>query len=188
MSKLNRYVFDLDNTLVYTDFLNNYSYNFALSSCGLSRINHQKKRITRDLIFNKYSNLTDMEKNQIISLKQDYFINNLKKTVPNEKIIKILNNQEAKSCILWTSADKSRALAILEYYNIYDAFGKMLFSSKVDLKQDIKKISKLLGCKMTNLIFYEDDINIIRELQRLKLKVNILDLKLLNNILVSHIE
>lgn len=72
MITMKRYVFDLDNTLIYTDSLNNDSYNYALSLQGLAPIN-DCKRITRDIVFKKYPNLNNVQKNKIIELKQEYF-------------------------------------------------------------------------------------------------------------------
>jgi len=82
MRIMKRYIFDLDNTLVYTDSLNNDSYNYALKKLGLASIN-DCKRITRDVILSKYPELNSFQKNEIIELKQKYFMNNLKRTSPN---------------------------------------------------------------------------------------------------------
>lgn len=38
MITMKRHVFDLDNTLIYTDLLNNDSYNYALNLLGLATI------------------------------------------------------------------------------------------------------------------------------------------------------
>lgn len=167
---MDKYVFDLDNTLVYTDSLNNDSYNYALNRLGLTPINNCK-RITRKIVFEKFTNLNDIQKNQIIELKQQYFINNLQKTVPNTALLQTLKTKNAESCLLWTSAYKTRVLAILEYYQICNEFKMLLFSNKVNVLQDVEKICALLQCRHEDLIFYEDNQKVIHELQRIKLKV-----------------
>jgi len=69
MITMMRHVFDLDNTLIYTDSLNNDSYNYALKKLGLATIN-DCKRITRDVILSKYPEINSFQKNEIIELKQ----------------------------------------------------------------------------------------------------------------------
>ncbi|MBU3112696.1 HAD hydrolase-like protein [Clostridium lacusfryxellense] len=170
MISIKRYVFDLDNTLIYTDSLNNVSYNYALNLQGFAPINNCK-RITRDVVFNKFPDLNNAQKNEIIELKQGYFMNNLKSTIPNISLLQVLKAQDVEICMLWTSSDEPRALAILEYYKICKAFRKILFSNKVDVIQDIEKITEFLECDLENLVFFEDNRSVIQDLQQLKLNV-----------------
>ena len=72
------YVFDLDNTLVFTDALNNEAYNFVLKKFGLSEIRNVE-RITREVVFQKYPEV-EKWKDEIIALKQNFFLNNLERT------------------------------------------------------------------------------------------------------------
>ena len=170
MRIMKRHVFDLDNTLVYTDSLNNKSYNYALNQLGLASINNCK-RITRDVVLSIYPHLDSIQKNEIIELKQKYFVNNLKVTSPNTSLFQLLENQNFELCILWTSADETRVLAILEHYKICNAFKTVVFSSKVEVIEDIEKICKLLDCGFDHLIFYEDNQRVIQDLQKLNLNV-----------------
>lgn len=172
MITIKRHIFDLDNTLIYTDSLNNDSYNYALNLLGLASIN-ECKRITRDVVFNKYPDLNSVKKNEIIELKQKYFVNNLKRTLPNISLLQVLEAQNIDLCILWTSADEARVLAILEHYKISNAFKKIIFSSKTEVMQDIEKICELLECSFEYLIFYEDNQRVVQILQQLKLNVKI---------------
>lgn len=167
MITMKRYVFDLDNTLIYTDSLNNDSYNYALELCELAPIK-DCKRITRNVIFYRYPNLNNTQKNEIIKLKQEYFVKNLHFTEPNTSLLQVLRTQNADSCMLWTSADEPRVLAILEYYNIGNAFRKILYSNKVEVKKDVPTICELFDCDLEHLIFYEDNLRVIQDLQRLK--------------------
>ena len=170
MITMKRHVFDLDNTLIFTDSLNNDSYNYTLNLFGLSTIN-DCKRITRNVVFSKYPDLSIVQKNEIIEMKQNYFINNLNMTLPNASLLQVLEAQKFEFCILWTSADETRVLAILEYYKICNAFKKILFSNKVEVIQDICKICELFECSYEHLIFYEDNQRVIQELQHSNLNV-----------------
>ena len=86
-----RYVFDLDNTLVMTDNLNNTAYNYALSCVGFQPI-VGVQRITRKEIFNSIPNLTLSQKKQIVELKQNYFIKNINDTVLNLELYSLLES------------------------------------------------------------------------------------------------
>lgn len=160
-----RYVFDLDNTLIYTDSLNNDSYNYALNLQGLAPI-RDCKRITREIVFDKYTDISNGQKNEIIESKQEYFANNLNRTVPNTSLLQVLGAQNVETCMLWTSADETRVLAILEYYSIYNAFRKIIYSNKVEVIKDIKKICELFECNPEYLFFYEDNRRVIEDLQQ----------------------
>lgn len=147
-------VFDLDNTLVFTDKLNNESYNFALTKIGKERI-VDVKRITRNIVNTVYE-LTGDEKQQLIKTKQEYFVNNISKIELNEDLISKLKELDSSMCILWTRAEKVRTEAILKYLHIDDCFSKVFYSSKHDLEGDIKTICALFNCKKEDLIFYDD--------------------------------
>ncbi len=157
-----KYVFDLDNTLIYTDLLNNESYNYALKYMGLPPIDNYK-RVTREIVFEKYPNISNVQKNRIADLKKEYFINNIQMTKLNDLLIGILKSLNKNDCILWTSADETRVRSILKYYNITRLFKYIVFSSKINLKNDIEKICELHDCKLEQLIIYEDNLRLIRE-------------------------
>ena len=63
------HILDIDNTLFFTNELNNNAYIFALSSLGLKALSPYK-RITRTVIASWYPFLRDEEMTAIIGLKQ----------------------------------------------------------------------------------------------------------------------
>lgn len=162
------YIFDLDNTLIYTDLLNNNSYNYALIQQGLEPIDNYT-RITRDIVFINYPHLNNEQKSKIIRLKQEFFINNIHNTQPNTPLFAILQSQDTEHCVLWTKADKIRVETLLAYYKINNSFKKILYSDKVNISQDVEKICELYKCKPEQLVFYEDNQYVIRKLQQLGL-------------------
>lgn len=167
---IDKYVFDLDNTLIYTNLLNNNSYNYALNRQGLGSISNCE-RITRDIVFMKYPHMNNEQIEEIIKLKQEFFVNNLQDTKPNKSLLSILKSQDANYCVLWTSADETRVQALLEYYIVSTAFKKILFSNKINVLQDIEKMCELFGCKSEQLVFYEDNWETIKKLQQLNCNV-----------------
>lgn len=166
----NRYVFDLDNTLIMTDELNNASYNYALTQLGIPPIT-VSTRITRDVVFDNYPNLTELQKNQIVKLKQGYFIDNIHCTHPNTNLIYLLKSKNAAHCVLWTSADKNRVSSLLMHYRLENHFVTIIYSSKRKLSEDIVKICNIFDCDSKQLFFFEDDANIVNELRLLGQKV-----------------
>lgn len=165
-----KYMFDLDNTLVFTDSLNNESYNHALDCFDLENINTLKRIIRKD-IYNTYPNLSSDNINEIIKIKQNYFIKNINKTKLNYKILEILNSYTKNDCILWTSADVNRAKAILNHYQLNNSFGEEIYSNKKEVSKDIEKICSLNSIKTSDILVHEDNLGIINELDNLGVKV-----------------
>lgn len=165
-----KYVFDLDNTLVYTNSLNNDSYNYALSMLGLPKI-YNIERITRETIFTRYPNISVDLRNEILETKQEYFKKNLDRTVLNSILLKLLLAQKKEDCLLWTSATEDRAMEILRFYGIEKEFIGMIFGEKENMYLELERICKILKCKLEQIIFYEDNEQVIIKL--LDLGVNV---------------
>lgn len=166
----NRYIFDVDNTLVTTNLLNNAAYNFALDALHLPTITTHT-RITRKVIFETYQNLSEIQKEKIVKLKQNYFKSNIHLTQPNVDLIKFLQSKQPSHCILWTSADASRVGDLLEHYKITDNFISLFYSNKLDLEIDIKKVCDIFNCSSKHLFFFEDEKNVVDKLRLLGQRV-----------------
>lgn len=164
------YVFDLDNTLVFTDNLNNEAYNFVLKKVGLSEI-RDVARITREIIYQKYPGIEKWI-GEITDLKQSYFIKHLDRTIPSIELFHKLVNSSKENNVLWTSAEKVRVIAILKHYEIIEKFKKVLFSEKINVEKDVDEMCELFKCNQDDLIFFEDNLKVIQELERLKLRYN----------------
>ena len=104
--------------------------------------------------------------------KDDRLFTIYDRTLPSKEIFPKLVNSSKDENILWTSAEEVRVFAILEYYKITEKFKKILFSKKTDVEKDVGEICKLFKCSQEDLIFFEDNFNVIYELVRLKLKYN----------------
>lgn len=166
----NKYVFDLDNTLVFTDSLNNLAYNLALEHIGFSPIVNQK-RITRDILNQVYPCISMNTYNKICSLKQEYFINQLEHSLLNKDLFDFICLTESDNCILWTSAEQTRVEAIVDYYNIRKLFKAIVFSNKSNISSDIELFCNIFLCDLSEIVFYEDNKETISELLALNLCV-----------------
>lgn len=171
---MKKYIFDLDNTLVYTNKLNNIAYNYALKKYGFKKIN-SNNRITREIIIKSDNKFQKNELENIIKTKQEYFLKNIKQTKLNKKLFEILVSKKKENCVLWTAAEKIRVISILKFYKLENLFHFILFSNKTNLKKDINILLEKLECELKDLNFYEDELCIINELKTMKL--NILNFK-----------
>lgn len=161
-----KFIFDLDNTLVFTDVLNNEAYNYALSYVGLPKVIGYT-RIERKVL----DYLTQEEQERIIAIKQNYFLQNIAKTVPNKSLIELLSNSLKENCMLWTSADIKRAEAILDYYKLQNAFDGKLYTKKKEITKDIEHICERLLCLKEDLLVYEDNLDNINRLRDVGIRV-----------------
>lgn len=165
-----KYVFDLDNTLVYTNKLNGDSYNFALEKFGLTPIKN-RSRITRKVVDKHHPFLSNNQKNAIIELKQAYFKENIKSLTVNKTLIDMLRNYDAKDCVLWTSADNQRVESILYHHLLTDSFSKIVYSEKNNIGSDVRILCETFSCVPNQLVVYEDDQLIIKKLRLLQINV-----------------
>ena len=152
---MKRYVFDLDNTLVYTDSLNNEAYNFALRQQNREEINNVK-RITRENVFSRYI-LSENQQKRLISEKQQYFIRHLDQLVKNEKLIRFIKSVSPQVCVLWTRAEVIRVEAILEEIQLKDHFSRIFYSKKNNIQEDLQEICEYFNCNKKDLVLYDDE-------------------------------
>ena len=160
-----KHVFDLDNTLVFTDNLNSEAYNHALSVLGREPI-FDVGRITREVVYSKHR-LSEHEKNILVKTKQKYFLDNIGKIKVNEDLVNLLLSLSSSECVLWTSADECRVKAILDYLKLSDAFTLVFYSKKTNIKADAESVCQYFQCSKSQLKFYEDDAKVMNELKLL---------------------
>ena len=159
------HILDIDNTLFFTNDLNNKAYIFALSSLGL-KVLTPCKRITRTVVASWYPSLTNTEMNDIIRMKQTYVSENLHLISINVDLHQLLREVGPNMVGLWTAADPIRIKKILDYNNITN-YTCIRFSDKSqdDICHGIQEFCQVSHCEKDQLCFYEDDKNVISLLQ-----------------------
>ena len=159
------HIFDIDNTLFFTNELNNKAYIFALSSLGLKAL-VPCKRITRTVVSLWYPFLTDEDLTAIVRLKQTYVNENLHLVSINNDLYRLLQEIERNKVGLWTAADPSRIQKILDYTGITN-YTYIRFSDKSqdDIYYGIQEFCHIFKCEKDQLCFYEDDKKVIEYLQ-----------------------
>ncbi len=121
--------FDLDGTLVETDYANFLAYNKAIKSVlNKSIIFNPNERFTREKLFSIFTNLTKTEIVRIIERKEMYYKEYLTETKLNETIYQVLNKyHKTNRTFLVTNCRKNRALLTLRHHNIEDKFEKLFY-------------------------------------------------------------
>lgn len=159
------HILDIDNTLFFTNDLNNKAYIFALSSLGLKALT-PCKRITRTVVASWYPSLTNTEMNDIIRMKQTYVSENLHLISINVDLHQLLREVGPNMVGLWTAADPIRIKKILDHNNITN-YTCIRFSDKSqdDICHGIQEFCHVFHCEKDQLCFYEDDKNVISFLQ-----------------------
>ena len=167
-------VFDMDNTLFFTDRLTNESYNYALQVFGFNKI-YSDKRITRTYVNQVYPYLSNESLATIIDTKQEYFNNNLDKITINRQILNIIMQSGIDSCVLWTSADPNRVQETLKYYNLDESFLNIVYSNKLNIEDDLELICFIFQASKKDLLVFEDNDTTIKKLIELNVKVYRID-------------
>ena len=164
-----KYIFDFDNTIVFTDEVNSLAYNEALANLGYRPLNFNG-RITRKIVAEQYPEISKYNLERIIKLKQEIVIKNIHYIKINDCLIDVIKTKGAESCILWTSAEKERVNFILEKYNLTHLFSYVKYSDKNDIQNDINWFIKFFKCNKSDLCFIEDNENIIEKVKENSIK------------------
>ena len=160
------HIIDIDNTLIYTDILNTQGYLHGLACKGLQPLK-EVPRITREVIKEWYPELPESDLVEIIKVKQQYVNDHVQESTLNLSMANILTTQGTSKCALWTAANPDRIQELLNFHRItgYKAI-RYSDKSKDDVEKAIQYFCYLFSCEPKELCFYEDNQDVIRELQQ----------------------
>ena len=135
--------FDMDGTLVDTDYSNFLSYKKAIELVKRTNfhINYNPtQRLNRSLLKSIIPNLTEKELAMIISEKEKCYNDFLSETQINNEIAEILDRYcKTNNTVLVTNCREDRALATLNYHGLIDKFNNLFFRQ---FGKDNRKINK----------------------------------------------
>ena len=123
--------FDMDGTLVDTDFANFLSYKKAIQSVTKSETEipyDPTERFNRNVLKRVIPNLTDTDYQRIIQYKEQYYNEYLPVTKLNKLAAAILiRYSKTNKTVLVTNCRQDRALETLDYHGLTDKFNKLFF-------------------------------------------------------------
>lgn len=156
--------FDMDGTLVDTDFANYLSYKKAIEQVIQPDINisyNPTARFNREVLKKVIPNLTKVEYEKIIQLKNKLYIEHLSATRLNDLVANILiKYSKINKTILVTNCQEDRAFVTLKYHGIVDKFNHKFYQQKVDNENKINKYeTALLYLKIppTSVFVFENE-------------------------------
>tara|TARA_R110000744_G_scaffold197927_1_gene317102 strand:- start:3566 stop:4141 length:576 start_codon:yes stop_codon:yes gene_type:complete len=141
--------FDMDGTLVDTDFANFLSYKKAIQSF----IQFEKEiefnpgeRFNRTSLKIAVPNLTEADYEKIIQKKEENYKEHLSETKLNKSVMDILlKYTKTNKTVLVTNCREDRALMTLNYHNLTEKFNNIFFRNISDNGQRINKYKKAIS-------------------------------------------
>ena len=142
--------FDMDGTLVDSNFANFLSYKKAIESVTqlvLKISYNSKKRFNRSVLKSVMPNLKEKEYEKIIQEKERYYGDFLYETKLNKFIANILlKYSKTNKCVLITNCRKDRALITLDYFDLTDKFSNIFYRQLDDNEKKINKYQNAISC------------------------------------------
>ena len=157
-----KHIFDMDNTLVYTDEANNEAYNTALEKMGMVPLRGEM-RITREIVLNAYPMLTAEEIKRIVETKKSCYC--VEKTYVNEELLQYVRGRERENCFIWSCANRERAFSLMDYHGMDGLFSNIYFSPKADICREYKEMIRYFDIENEDITVYEDTDGYIKQLR-----------------------
>lgn len=141
--------FDMDGTLIDTDFANFLSYQEAIKSVmqGETEIQYvPNKRFNRTTLNRVVPNLTDEKLVEIIKQKEINYNKHLSQTKLNKAVSDILiQYSKTNKTVLVTNCREDRAVLTLEYHKLIDKFNHFFFKEIDDKANRVNKYKNALN-------------------------------------------
>ncbi|PJC40170.1 MAG: hypothetical protein CO043_00210 [Parcubacteria group bacterium CG_4_9_14_0_2_um_filter_48_40] len=150
ISNKNILFFDMDGTLVDTNYANFLSYKKAIESVTQSKIKisyNSNKRFNREVLKSVIPNLSEAEYEKITQKKERHYKDFLSEIRLNKLVEDILlKYSKTNECVLITDCRKDRALMTLDYFNLTDKFNNIFYRQLDSNKTKINKYKKPISC------------------------------------------
>jgi beta-phosphoglucomutase-like phosphatase (HAD superfamily) len=156
--------FDMDGTLVDTDFTNYLSFKMAIQSV-INPIQflqfNPNERFNRTILQREFPNLKDNEYQEIIRLKERFYSENIGQTKLLPYANEILDSFfELNTTVLVTNCREDRAIMTLNQHGLTDKFKHKIFRKSFDKDRHINKFEnalKILELEPQMIIAFENE-------------------------------
>lgn len=174
------FFFDLDGTLINTDFANFLSYKAALlnvmgKNFSSSISYNPMKRFNRSLLSSLFPSLTQSDYEKIIIEKEKFYKDYLSETTTIKDNVEILlKYSSTHKTILVSNSRKDRALATLSYHGLADKFTELFFRDASLYKKKINKYQNainILGVSPKDVITFENEESEIADAMHAGIKI-----------------
>lgn len=162
--------FDMDGTLINTNYSNFLSYKSAIQSVTKTDYNltyNPDKRFNRSVLENIAFDLSAEDYDRIIKEKEEFYKFFLHETIINQEVVDILfKYMKTNKTVLVTNCREQRAIMTLKYHSLYDKFSNLFFRQ---FEQNNKKINKykyaiqILDISPNSVLIFENEINEIED-------------------------
>lgn len=153
-------VFDLDGTLVDSDYANFLAYEDAVTHILSKHIKldfSQSIRITRESLKELIPNITDKQLNDISSYKERIYYKYLSKTKVNSKLIQIIAQFQGKEFVLATDSRRCRAELLLNHHGLIGKFSRKIFRDDEDQRDKYARLMSVIPKERTPIFVFEND-------------------------------
>lgn len=156
--------FDMDGTLVDTDYANYLSFKMAIQSV-INPIQflpfNPNERFNRTILQREFPNLKDNEYKEIIRLKERFYSENIGQTKLLPYANEILDSFfELNTTVLVTNCREDRAIMTLNQHGLTDKFKHKIFRKSIDKDRHINKFEnalKILELEPQMIIAFENE-------------------------------
>jgi len=153
-------VFDLDGTLVDSDYANFLAYEDAVIHVLSKHIEldfSQSIRITRESLKELIPNITDKQLEDIASHKERIYHKYLSKTNANSQLIQIIERSQGKEVVLATNSRRCRAELLLNHHGLIGKFSRKIFRGDEDQSDKYARLMAEIPKERTPILVFEND-------------------------------
>jgi len=168
--------FDLDGTLVHTDYSNYLAYKKALELVNpkLDKIKYNpNKRVNRTILKEIFPQLSNSELSKIVQEKENCYDEFLLYTKINQSVFDILQKYSVTNkCVLVTNCRKNRATSILQFHDLTSLFNLFFFREDVENQSNkFKNAIEKMDTPPENIIVFENEEIEIKNAIKSRIKI-----------------